>query len=107
MSANGEGTLTVGKETFKVHSVVVKLLQDGKVEISIVSEITVFVSGTWTGGDDVRNGIDLQITTGAAGAFEGTGKLFLSNDVQSIARLTVQGGSKTSKRQVKLDFVAH
>ena len=44
--ANGDGTLKIGEEKFKVSTVVIKLFEDGKAEINLVSEITVFVSGS-------------------------------------------------------------
>ena len=50
--ANGDGTLKLGDEKFKVSTVVIKLFEDGKAEINLVSEITVFVSGSWSWKDD-------------------------------------------------------
>jgi hypothetical protein len=105
--ADGDGTLKVGAEEFRIYSVVVKLMEDGKAEINIVSDITVFVSGTWSGDDAVNRGIDLRITGGATpGGIEGTGKLFLRNDDKAVARLTMQGLSKQSKRKVEVKFEA-
>ena len=47
-TANGKGTLTVGKEEFKVTSVVVKLKEDGTAEITLVTDLQLFVTGTWS-----------------------------------------------------------
>ena len=59
--ANGDGTLKLGDEKFKVSTVVIKLFEDGKAEINLVSEITVFVSGTWSWKDDSKQVINLKI----------------------------------------------
>src|SRR5262249_48250159 len=60
-TANGKGTLRVGKEAFDVHAVVIKLFEDGKAEITLVSDITVFVNGTWARAAE-QNVINLEIT---------------------------------------------
>ena len=106
VSAKGKGTLKVGKEEFKVSSVVVKLLENGKAEINLISEISIFVSGTWSQGSVSTNEIDLKLTEGAAGDFEGTGKLFLGFNQTKIVRLSLQGSSRTSNRPISVDFVA-
>ena len=106
-SANGEGTIKLGKEEFKVYAVVVKLFEDGKAEINLVTDITVFISGTWSGGDDVRKGIDLHITGNvAAGSLEGNGKLFLRDDRKSIASLNLEVVNKGTKKTIKANFIA-
>src|SRR5512132_1985703 len=38
-SANGTGTLKIGQEQFKINAVVVKCLEDGSVEINLITEI--------------------------------------------------------------------
>jgi len=106
-SANGKGTIKVGREEFEVHAVAVKLLEDGTAEISLVSEITFFIQGTWKHSDKSRNEVDLTITGSVvAGGAQGTGKLTLRDDRKSIASLTLEGSSNTRKRVVKLNFVA-
>src|SRR5262245_48893385 len=105
-SANGKGTLKVGKEQFDVHAVVVKLLEDGKAEITLVSDITVFLNGNWTAGTD-QNVINVEITGGATeGGLQGNGKIFLGQDGKSITSLVLQGSSKTTKRNVEVKFEA-
>ena len=47
VSASGEGTIKLGKEEFKLNAVVAKGFQDGKIEINLVSDITIFITGTW------------------------------------------------------------
>ena len=42
--SNGKGTLRVGDEQFKISAAVVKLLPDRKAEITLVSDITIFLS---------------------------------------------------------------
>src|SRR5262245_29962176 len=78
--ANGQGTLRVGDEKFKINSVIVKLIEDRKAEITLVSDITVFLSGTWSNGESQEE-FDLEVTGGAnPGGLEGRGKIFLSSD---------------------------
>ena len=106
-SANGEGTIKLGKEEFKIYAVVVKLFEDGKAEINLVTDITVFVSGTWSGGDDVQKGINLHITGNVvAGRLEGSGKLFLRDDRKSIASLNLEVLNKGTKKTIKANFTA-
>jgi hypothetical protein len=105
-SANGDGILKVGEEEFKVTAVVVKLIEDGKAEITLISDISVFVSGTWSRGE-VRNTIDLKITGAATkGGLEGIGKLVLRDDAKSIESLALHVQSNTTKRKIELSFVA-
>jgi hypothetical protein len=106
-SANGEGTLRIGKEKFKVNAVVVKLLEDGNAEITLVTDITVFVSGTWRRGSATDKVIDVNITgTATKGGVEGSGKIFLAEDGKSLAKLKFQALNKITNRNVELDFVA-
>ena len=103
--SNGEGTLKVGEEKFKISSVVVKLLPDRKAEITLVTDITVFLNATWSKRGDSQNEVELQLVGGAtASGLEGNGTLVLSNDGKGVARLSLRGASKTSKRTVQADF---
>lgn len=106
-SANGEGSIKLGKEEFKIYAVVVKLFEDNRAEISLVTDFTVYVSGTWSRTDDASKEIALKITQGSAsGNLDGAGKLLLTADRKSIAGLNVQGVNKATKKVVKADFVA-
>ena len=106
-SANGEGTIKLGKEEFNIYAVVVKLFEDGKAEINLVTDITVFMSGAWSGGDDVQKGIDLHITGNvAARNLEGGGKLFLRDDRKSIVSLNVEVLNKGTRKNIKANFTA-
>ena len=106
-TARGQGTLTVGREVFKVSSVVVKLKEDGVAEITLVTDLQLFVACTWSAPEDLSKGIDLKITTGTnASSAEGSGKLFLKPDGKSIASLSIQGVSTVAKRKLQLNFVA-
>lgn len=106
-NAKGQGTLTMGREEMKIHSVVVQLKEDGTAEIIIVTDLTLFVKCTWTAPADLSNGIDLKVTGGTtAGGATGSGKLLLKPDGKSIASLSMQGTGNTSKRKIKIDFVA-
>lgn len=104
-NSNGNGTLKVGGETFKITSVVVKLMDDHKAEITLISDITVFLSGTWSTKTDQQQEIDLQITGGATpGGMDATGKLVLSDDAKSVLRLAIKGASRTRKRPFEVTF---
>ena len=104
-SAQGEGTLKTGREEFKVSTVVVKLMEDGNAEITLVSDITIFVTGTWSG--NAQEGINLLITGGATkSGLEGSGKLLIRDDGKSIASLTLEAVNKATKRTIKVSFVA-
>ncbi len=51
-TARGQGTLTVGQEVFKVTNVVVKLKEDGTGEITLVTDLQLFVQCTWSAPAD-------------------------------------------------------
>ena len=103
--SDGQGTLKVGEEKFKISSVVVKLLPDRKAEITLVTDITVFLNATWSNHGDSKQEIDLEIVGGAvASGLQGTGKLVLGNDGTAVNRLSLKGTSRTSKRTVQADF---
>jgi hypothetical protein len=104
--ANGTGLLKYGGEEFKVTAVVIKLFKDGKAEINVISELTIFVSGTWSRDTDSKK-IKLKITGGATGSgVEATGELTLRGESKSIDRVFLEGESKTTHRKVTLNFQA-
>ena len=106
-TANGEGSIKFGKEEFKIYSVVVKCFEDGKAEISLVTDITVFVNGNWSRTDDMSNEIALKITGGSvSGNLDGGGKLLLTADRKSITGLNLQVVNRTTKIVLKANFVA-
>ena len=102
--ANGEGTLKVGQEQFKVTAVVVKLVDDQRAEITLVSDITIFLSGTWSQNGESQAAFDLQITGGASAGLEGTGKLTVGKDTKDL-RLILKGKSRTTKKAIEVYFV--
>lgn len=105
--SNGQGTLRVGDEKFKIYSVIVKLIDDRKAEITLSSDITVFLSATWTSHGESQEEFDLEVTGGATpGGIEGKGKVFLSSDGKSVTRLSLKGVSRTTKRIVEANFEA-
>src|SRR4030095_2409605 len=105
--AKGEGTIRLGKEKFKIHAVVVKLFEDGKAEINLVTDITVFITGTWSRGDDADKAISLTITGSVTpGNRDGTGKLFLGDDRKSITGLKLEVTNKATGKTISADFVA-
>lgn len=104
--ANGEGKLKLGSEQFKVNGVVVKLLDDGKIEITLIADITIFVTGSWTQTAGSKEDFDLNFTDATSrGGLDGTGKLTLAAD-NSGMRLTVKGKSKATKKPVEVSFAA-
>lgn len=106
-TAKGQGTLSVGKEEFKVSYVVVKLKEDGTGEITVVTDLQLFVTCTWSVPGELSEGIDLKITGGTnPGSSMGSGKLFLRPDGKSIASMSVEGMSAAAKRKFQLKFVA-
>ena len=107
VSAKGEGKIKLGKEEFKLDGVVVKLFEDGKVELNLISDITVFITGTWSRPTGNDKSIDLKITGNlTAGNLNGGGKVLLTDDRQSIAGLKLQIYNKVSRRTVTADFLA-
>lgn len=106
-TAKGEGSIRFGNEEFKLYAVVVKLFEDKKAEISLVTDITVFVNGTWSRPDDASKEILLKITGGSvSGNLDGGGKLLVTGDNKSIAGLNLQVVNQTTKKVIKADFVA-
>jgi len=105
-TANGEGKIKLGKEEFKLNAVVVKGFQDGKIEINLVSDITIFISGAWSRANENDKTIDLKITGGSvSGNLEGGGKLILSDD-RKISSLKLQVVNKTTRKTITAEFSA-
>jgi hypothetical protein len=106
-NAHGKGTLTVGDEVYKVTNVVVKLDEDGTGEITLVTNLQLFVQCTWSAPADLSQGIDLKITGGiSVGSAEGSGKLLLRQDGKEIASLSMGASGNARKRKIQLTFVA-
>ena len=102
--ARGQGTLRVGDEKFTINSVIVKLIEDRKAEITLVSDITIFLTATWSNAGSQQE-FDLEVTGGASpGGLDGRGKVVLSDDGKSVTRLSLKGVSRTSKRAVEANF---
>ena len=99
--ANGSGTLKVGNEEFKISAVIVKLLADRKAELTLVSEITIFLNATWSTHGESQHEFDLEITRGG---LEGGGKIILTDDGKSVARLNLKGISQSTKRPMEASF---
>lgn len=106
-NAHGKGTLTVGDEVYKVTNVVVKLDEDGTGEITLVTNLQLFVQCTWSAPADLRQGIDLKITGGiSAGGAQGSGKLLLRPDGKEIASLSIEASGTARKKDIQVTFVA-
>ena len=104
--ANGQGTLKVGQEQFKVTAVVAKLLDDRKAELTLISDITIFISGTWSQNGESQEEFALQLTGGASpGGLEGTGKLTLGKNTKDL-KLILKGKSTTTKKNIEVYFVS-
>jgi hypothetical protein len=105
-TAKGEGTIKIGKETFKLYAVVVKLFEDGKAEINLITDITAFMEGTWSRDESNEKSINLKITGNMMpGSLDGGGKVALTDDRKSIAGLNAQVVNKTTRKTIKVDFV--
>ncbi|HET6978904.1 MAG TPA: hypothetical protein VFI24_21410 [Pyrinomonadaceae bacterium] len=103
--AKGQGTLKLGQEQFKITAIIVTLLDDGRAELRLVSDIIVFVSGTWTQDRESQEIFDLQITGGATpGGLQCTGKVTLPKDTKDV-QLILKGMSRTTKRPIEVYFV--
>ena len=103
--SNGKGTLKVGDDQFKITSVVVKLIDDRRAELILVSDITIFLSATWSNHEDTQREFDLDMTgKDSRGGLEGAGKVVLGSDGKSVARLNLKGISRTTKRPVEVSF---
>jgi len=106
-SAKGEGTIKLGKEEYKLNAVVVKLFADGKAELNLITDITVFITGTWSRENETAKTIDLKITSSVTGGnLDGGGKIFLTDDRKSISGLKFQVLSKVSRKIITAEFVA-
>jgi hypothetical protein len=106
-TANGQGTLRVGEERFKINTVIVKLMDDRKAEITLVSDITVFLTGTWSNHGEAQEEVDFEVTGGASpGGLEGRGKVILTSDGKSVTRLSLKGMSRTTKRALEANFAS-
>ena len=104
--AKGSGLLKYGDEEFKVTAVIVKLFKDGKAEINLISDLTIFISGTWARDTDSKK-INLKITGGATGGgVNASGELTLRGESKLIDHVFLEGESKTTHRKVTLNFQA-
>jgi len=107
VSASGEGKIKLGKEEFKLSAVVVKGFQDGKIEINLATDITIFINGTWSRANENDKTIEVKITGGAvSGNLDGGGQILLTADGKSIASLKLQVVNKITKKTISVDFVA-
>jgi hypothetical protein len=103
--SNGKGTLRVGDEQFKISSVVVKLVDDGKAELTLVSDITIFLTATWSKQGESQQELNLNMRDGdSRGGLQGAGKVVFSEDGKSVARLNLKGVSRATKRAVEVSF---
>ncbi len=103
--SNGRGTLKVGDGQFKITSVIVKLIDDRKAELTLVSDITIFLTATWANHGESQQEFELDLRdSDSRGGFEGTGTVVLGNDGKSVTRLTLKGISRATKRPVAANF---
>jgi hypothetical protein len=100
--ASGQGKIKVGQEEFKVTGVVVKLA-----ELTLISEISFYLTGTWSRNGDSKDEFDLAITGGASpGGLAAAGKVTIGEDNKSNIRLILKGKSTTTKKQIEVYFLA-
>jgi hypothetical protein len=106
VDAKGTGVLKVGDEQFKVTGVVIKLFEGGKAEINLISEITVFINGTWARAENDKKLINLKITGGATGGgIAANGEVHLRGE-KAIESVSLEGEITTTHRTVTLTFQA-
>ncbi|PWT89703.1 MAG: hypothetical protein C5B55_10910 [Blastocatellia bacterium] len=104
-SANGTGTIKLGREEFKLTSVLVKLLDNGQAEVTLVSEITIFLNGKWSSVPGQPHNFNLTISGGSSGgALDGTGTVNLNDDDKSVTRLSIKGTGRLSKKSIEITF---
>lgn len=106
-TAKGEGTVSIGdSKKHKISAIVVSLKEGGEAEIVLVTDIQLFVRGTWTAPEEISKGIALKITGGiVSGNATGAGTLFVRSDAKSIDRLSFE--AKGSGRDtVTVEFTA-
>jgi len=107
VSANGQGKIKLGKEEFKLNAVVAKGFQDGKIEINLATDITIFINGTWSRANENDKTIEIKITGGSvSGNLDGGGQILLTDDRKSIASLKLQVVNKVTKKTITADFIA-
>lgn len=102
--SNGQGTLRVGEGTFKLTSVILKLMPDQKAELTLASDITIFLTATWSNHAESPQEIDLEMSRDSRGGMEGIGKVILKDDGKAVARLSLKGISRATKRPVEATF---
>jgi hypothetical protein len=105
-TAKGKGTIKVGREQFQLHTVILKLKEEGKLEMILVSDISLFFEGSWSWADAAGKAVQLKIHGGATGSVEGGGKVTLRDDGQSISTMSLQTANKFRKTIVNVQFTA-
>jgi hypothetical protein len=106
-TAKGRGTLTTTDASKrKINAVGAVLREGGEAQITIFTDLQLSAQGRWTANDDLRKGIDLEITGGiVTGNATGTGKLFLRDDGKSIASLSIKAKTPTGGK-ITIEFTA-
>lgn len=102
--SSGQGTLIVGDGKFKLNSVIVKLMSDQKAELTLGSDITIFLTATWSNNGKSPQEFELDMGHDSRGGFEGSGKVVLKDEGKGVASLTLKGISRTTKRPVEANF---
>ncbi len=103
--SSGRGTLKVGAEQFKITTVIIKLVDDRKAELTLISDITIFLTARWSNHAESQQEFDLDMSgSDSRGGLEGTGKVVLGNDGKSVTRLNLNGISRATKRPVEVNF---
>jgi len=106
-TAKGQGTVTVGDvDKHKIYAVAINLKENGEAEITLFTDLQLTGQARWSLAKDLGEGINLKITGGVVeGNATGTGKLFLSKDGKSIAKLNIQAQTGTGGKVI-VQFVA-
>ena len=107
-TAQGQGTLTVGRDKSKIKSVYINLKENGEADITLFTDLQLLAKGQWSAPADPSKGIPLKITGGIVdGSATGSGTLFLTADGKSLSKLNIQAKGAASSRKVIIEFVAN
>jgi hypothetical protein len=105
-TAKGQGTITSRVDKHQITSVLVILKENGEANLTFYADLQLSAQGTWSRAKYASQGVNLKITGGiVSGNATGSGKLFLTSDGKSIAKLTIQAASADGAK-VTVEFVA-
>lgn len=107
-TAKGKGTISIGdSRKHNISAVVVNLKEGGEADIVLVTDLQLFVRGTWTAPEDISKGIALKITGGiVSGNATGAGTLFVRSGAKSIDKLSLEARG-SGRDTITVEFTAN